>query len=103
MARHESGKRIGLAMNALFTVVAITLLTADKRPATEMNTWMDPFQQYMLLLRRGLGGAICRTGTRCRILSPEPPLSRLRAALTMPAFRGQTPQAQQSRELPKAG
>lgn len=43
-------ERLGFATTLLLTIMATTLFTAEKRPATQHDTWMDKFQAWCILM-----------------------------------------------------
>lgn len=47
---HAASDRIAFNMTLLLTLMAINFITADKRPATHEDMWLDNFQTITLLL-----------------------------------------------------
>jgi len=45
-----SSDRVAYGATILLTVMAVSLITADKRPATRFNTWLDEFQLWTFSL-----------------------------------------------------
>merc|ERR1712157_495962 len=45
----EDGNRIGYGVTILFAAVAVNFVTADQRPATRENIWLDQFQTWAFI------------------------------------------------------